>query len=73
MAKVRGVVDGAVNLFKQSGAKIMETFTEGIRSAVNKPVEAVKGALSKIRQMLPFSDAKEGPLSQLTLSGRRVV
>ena len=72
MAKVRGVVDGAGNLFKQSGAKIMETFTEGIRSAVNKPVEAVKGALSKIRQMLPFSDAKEGPLSQLTLSGRRV-
>ena len=72
MEKVRGVVDGAVNLFKQSGAKIMETFTEGIRSAVNKPVEAVKGALSRIRQMLPFSDAKEGPLSQLTLSGRRV-
>ena len=72
LAKVRGVVDGAVGLFKQSGAKIMETFTEGIRSAVNKPVEAVKGALSRIRQMLPFSDAKEGPLSQLTLSGRRV-
>ena len=39
---------------------------------MNKPVEAVKGALSRIRQMLPFSDAKEGPLSQLTLSGRRV-
>lgn len=72
LAKVRSVVDGAVGLFKQSGAKIMETFTEGIRSAVNKPVEAVKGALSRIRQMLPFSDAKEGPLSQLTLSGRRV-
>lgn len=72
LAKVRGVVDGAVGLFKQSGAKIMKTFTEGIRSAVNKPVEAVKGALSRIRQMLPFSDAKEGPLSQLTLSGRRV-
>ncbi len=72
LAKVRGVVDGAVGLFKQSGVKIMETFTEGIRSAVNKPVEAVKGALSRIRQMLPFSDAKEGPLSQLTLSGRRV-
>ena len=72
LAKVRGVVDGAVGLFKQSGVKIMEPFPEGIRSAVNKPVEAVKGALSRIRQMLPFSDAKEGPLSQLTLSGRRV-
>lgn len=72
LGKVRNVVDGAVGWFKQSGSKIMETFTEGIRLTVNKPVEAVKGALSRIRQMLPFSDAKEGPLSELTLSGRRV-
>ena len=58
-------MDGAVNLFKQSGAKIMETFTEGIRSAVNKPVEAVKGALSKIRQMLPFPMRRRGPCPSL--------
>lgn len=64
---------GAVSWFKQSGAKIMDTFTEGIRSAINKPVEAVKGGLQKIRNMLPFSDAKTGPLSTLTLSGRRTM
>ena len=39
----------------------MTTFTEGIKAAINKPVQAVKGALQKIRNMLPFSDAKEGP------------
>ena len=69
---VKALVSGAVGWFRESGAKVMDTFTEGIRSAVSRPVEAVKGALAKIRSMLPFSDAKEGPLSQLTLSGRKV-
>lgn len=70
---IKSTVTGAVAWFKQSGAKIMDTFTEGIRSAINKPVEAVKGGLQKIRNMLPFSDAKTGPLSTLTLSGRRTM
>ena len=70
---IKNTVTGAVSWFKQSGAKIMDTFTEGIRSAINKPVEAVKGGLQKIRNMLPFSDAKTGPLSTLTLSGRRTM
>ena len=72
MNKVKNMVTDAIGWFRESGGKIMDTFTEGIKSAVSKPVEAVKGALSKIRQMLPFSDSKEGPLSQLTLSGRKV-
>ena len=70
--KIKTVVNNAVSWFKESGAKVMDTFTEGIKAAVNKPVEAVKGALAKVRELLPFSDAKEGPLSQLTLSGKRV-
>ena len=51
----------------------MDTFTDGIKSAINKPVDMVKNALQKIRNMLPFSDAKEGPLSSLTLSGSKVL
>ena len=50
----------------------MTTFTEGIKKMADKPVEAVRGALARVRKLLPFSDAKEGPLSTLTLSGRRV-
>ena len=36
-------------------------------------MDAVKGGLQNIRNMLPFSDAKEGPLSTLTLSGQRTM
>lgn len=58
---------------KESGKKIWTTFTEGIMETVKAPVEAVKGGLQKIRDMLPFSDAKTGPLDSLTLSGNRVM
>lgn len=59
--------------FKDSGAKLITTFTDGIKSAISAPVEAVRGGLQNIRNMLPFSDAKTGPLSTLTLSGQRTM
>ena len=70
---VKNVITGAFSWFRQSGAKILTTFTEGIKSAISAPINAVKGALQKIRNMLPFSDAKTGPLSTLTLSGHRTM
>lgn len=69
---IKAYIAGLPEQFRQSGKKIMDTFTEGIKSAVNKPIEAVKSTLQKVRNMLPFSDAKEGPLSHLTLSGKKV-
>lgn len=69
---IKDLIGGAIGWFGESGKKILTTFTEGIKSAISAPVDAVKGALAKIRKMLPFSDAKEGPLSTLTLSGKRV-
>lgn len=71
--KIKDKITGAISWFKESGKKIITTFTDGIKSALNKPVEAVKGGLQKIRNMLPFSDAKAGPLRQLTLSGKKVM
>ncbi|MDE7028854.1 MAG: phage tail tape measure protein, partial [Lachnospiraceae bacterium] len=70
---IKNKITDSISWFKNSGKKIMDTFTEGIKSALNKPVDMVKDALQKIRNMLPFSDAKEGPLSSLTLSGSRVL
>ncbi len=61
-----------LNLY-ESGARLLETFIEGILSRVSALVETVSGALSKVRAYLPFSDAHEGPLSQLTLSGSRLM
>lgn len=56
----------------ESGKKIMTTIAEGIKSAIMAPVNAIKNGFAKVRQYLPFSDAKEGPLSDLTLSGSRI-
>nr|WP_246565741.1 phage tail tape measure protein [Tissierella carlieri] len=69
---IKDFITGSLAWFRESGSKILTTFTEGIKGVISAPVEAVKGGLSKIRNLLPFSDAKEGPLSTLTLSGRRV-
>ena len=70
---VKNTVTGAVSWFFESGKKVISTFANGIRSAFTGAVDAVKGGLQRIRNMLPFSDAKEGPLSTLTLSGQRTM
>lgn len=66
-------VSGAVSWFFTSGQRVVTTFANGIKSAFGNAVDAVKGGLQKIRNMLPFSDAKTGPLSTLTLSGQRTM
>ncbi|WP_028844732.1 phage tail tape measure protein [Thermodesulfovibrio thiophilus] len=48
-----------------AGRKLIETLLKGILSVAAKPVEAVKAIAQKIRNLLPFSPAREGPLSQL--------
>lgn len=73
ISNIKNTISNSISWFKNSGKKIMDTFTSGIQSAINKPVEAVKNGLQKVRNMLPFSDAKVGPLSQLTLSGTKVM
>lgn len=69
----KNTVTGAVSWFFESGKKVVSTFANGIKSAFTGAVDAVKGGLQRIRNMLPFSDAKEGPLSTLTLSGQRTM
>lgn len=70
-AEVMGFFD-SINLF-ESGAKLMATFADGIKSLAMAPLEAVTNALTWVRDLLPFSDAKTGPLSTLTLSGTRMM
>ena len=61
-----------IDLF-ESGARLLDTFKEGILSKVESLKQTFSDALSKLRNLLPFSDAKEGPLSTLTLSGSRLM
>ena len=69
-AEVMAFLDG-INLF-ESGAKLISTLVEGIKSAAMAPVNAMSDVFKSVREYLPFSDAKVGPLSDLTLSGSRI-
>ena len=77
---VRSAITGAVDFlgglagtFFTSGAALWEAFTGGIMSVLSGPVAAVQKGLALVRDLLPFSDAKTGPLSQLTENGRRLL
>ncbi|MDY6904082.1 MAG: phage tail tape measure protein [Thermodesulfobacteriota bacterium] len=74
VTKIEGLVSifEGFNLFS-AGAKLILTFVRGIASVITRPGEMIKAGLTKVRNLLPFSDAKEGPLSALTLSGRRLM
>ncbi|WP_181454628.1 phage tail tape measure protein [Paenibacillus dendritiformis] len=76
---VEGVWEGIKTFFGgigtwlyDSGKAIITTLVDGIKSAANAPVEAVKNIFGKVREFLPFSDAKVGPLSDLTYSGSKI-
>lgn len=56
-----------------SGSAIVGTLVSGIKSMATKPFEAVKGMFTKVRGLMASSDAKEGPLSDLTQSGKATV
>lgn len=73
-----GIWDFIVNLFSgkslyDSGAALIDTFKQGILSAWEGLKSSFTDVLQSLRNMLPFSDAKEGPLSALTLSGNRLI
>jgi len=48
-----------------AGANIVKSIWEGIKAFVNKPIDAIKGMVSKIREYLPFSPAKVGALKDI--------
>ena len=61
-----------INLF-DAGKAFLESFWHGILSVKDKVVDGVKGIMGEVRDFLPFSDAKVGPLSQLTEAGKALI
>jgi len=58
------IINMATSFFN-AGANIINSLTQGIKSAINKPFETMKSVVSKVRNLLPFSPAKEGPLRDI--------
>ena len=55
------------------GMKIIGAIIYGIKSVGSALYDAVAAAFEGVADLLPFSDAREGPLSRLTASGRSIV
>lgn len=49
----------------QAGANLVNSLWQGIMSVAMKPVEAIQNIAGRIRDLLPFSPAKMGPLADL--------
>lgn len=62
----------SLNLF-EAGRKIILSLWQGIKSVALKPVEAIKSITQKIRDFLPFSPAKEGPLKDIHKTGFKLI
>lgn len=72
----QGIIDFFTGLGTQlfnSGKAIITTIVDGIKAMANDPVKAIKDIFAKARKLLPFSDAKEGPFSNLTLNGGQIM
>ena len=55
------------------GSALVTAIGDGIMSAAEKMLGPLKWVLDKARDLLPFSDAKEGPLARLTASGGSIL
>lgn len=58
-------ITGLGGSFYSAGRGLIDQIVRGIKGAISKVTGAVKGVANKIRNFLPFSPAKEGPLSDL--------
>lgn len=73
LKKVLSYVMGLLGSFREAGAALWGAFVEGLKSVISGPLEVVRSGLARLRALLPFSDAKEGPLSTLSKSGAALV
>ena len=71
------MVDSIVDFFTidlfAHGQAMLRSFIDGFLSVKDELIGAVSGVLDEVNEFLPFSDAKRGPFSRLTESGRAIM
>ena len=61
--KILGFFAGAGSWLVESGKSILNGLKDGIMGAIGSVTSTISGALKGIRDLFPFSPAKEGPFS----------
>ena len=62
---ISSFITGFQTVFLDAGKGFINALIDGIKSGVTNLTDTVKGVAKKIREFLPFSPAKVGPLSDL--------
>ena len=65
MSNAFDAVTGFFSRFKDAGRNIVTSIADGIKGAIGTVTDAIGNVASKVRDFLPFSPAKEGPLKDL--------
>jgi TP901 family phage tail tape measure protein len=61
--KISSALSGMAGRLYDAGRNLLSNFLEGIKSMAGRIYDAVENIVGKVRNLLPFSPAKEGPLS----------
>lgn len=61
--RIRGVLGGLGSMLFSSGYSMISGFASGIRAGIGNAVSAASSAVGAVRNLFPFSPAKEGPFS----------
>ncbi|WP_088105249.1 phage tail tape measure protein [Halalkalibacter urbisdiaboli] len=56
------IINGLKNSFFNAGKGLIDMIVKGITSSISKVTDAITNVTSTIRNMLPFSPAKDGPM-----------
>jgi hypothetical protein len=67
--RITGALSGLAGTAYDAGVGLVTALANGIISGISAAVDAVKEAAATIMDYFPFSDAKKGPLSNITASG----
>lgn len=73
--RIKSALGNVGRLLYQAGKNVISGLINGIKSMVGKVASAISSVTKKIRDHLPFSPAKEGPLSgsgNPRISGRKI-
>lgn len=70
--KLAGIITGAIGKLKEAGRKLIGGLVSGISEKIGDAVQAVKDGLGKIKDLLPGSPIKAGPLKSWNKGGAGV-
>jgi len=63
--KIKTFFGNALAWIKETGSKIPQMLADGIKATIMMPYNLANTMVEKVRNLLPFSPAKEGPLRDL--------